>query len=93
MVIVLPERYASVFWSQSHATLHMSAYSTIDSGILGPIPTISYSWNNVPSYWLIGCFSGYSMETFQQIDGVYSQYFHIPKDACNRLFPGLGQSN
>jgi hypothetical protein len=39
-------------------------------------------------YWLIGCFSGYSMETFQQVDGVYSAY--PPADACNRLFPGLG---
>jgi hypothetical protein len=29
------------------------------------------------------------METFQQIDGVYSDYYDIPTDACNRLFPGL----
>jgi hypothetical protein len=76
------------FWGRSQATLHMSTYSTIDSGILGPIPTRGE--NDPERYWLIGCFSGYSMETFQQIDGAYSSYTDIPKDACNRLFPGLG---
>jgi hypothetical protein len=73
------------FWGRSQATLHMSTYSTIDIGILGPIPTRGE--NDAETYWLIGCFSGYSMETFQQVDGVYSDY--PPTDACNRLFPGL----
>jgi hypothetical protein len=66
----------------------MSTYSTIDSGILGPIP---YRGENAQEdYWLIGCFSGYSMKTFQQVDGVYSELYPPTSEACNRLFPGLG---
>jgi hypothetical protein len=76
------------FWGRSQATLHMSTYSEIDSGILGPIPTRGE--NASEPFWVIGCFSGYSMETFQQIDRVFSDYWDLPKDTCTRLFPGLG---
>jgi hypothetical protein len=78
--------YEPGFWGRSQATLHMG---TIESGILGPFVIPTRGENDPEINWLIGCFSG-SMDTFQQVDGVYSDYGDIPKDACNHLFPGLG---
>jgi hypothetical protein len=72
------------FWGQSQATLHMS---TIESGILGPFVIPTRGFNDPEKFWVIGCFSG-SMNTFQQVDGVYED--DPPPDACNHLFPGLG---
>jgi hypothetical protein len=72
------------FWGQSQATLHII---TIESGILGPFVIPTRGENDPETYWVIGCFSG-SMDTFQQVDGVYEDY--PPTDACNHLFPGLG---
>jgi hypothetical protein len=79
-------------WDQSQASLDMS---TIESGILGPFVIPTQDENNRGNYWLIGCFAGSSMDTFQQVDGVYNNnpgypdYGYIPTDACNHLFPGL----
>jgi hypothetical protein len=84
MVIAYNNDRSDGFWGQSHATLHMS---TIESGILGPFVIPNRGENAPELYWLIGCFYGSSMDTFQQVDGVYSDY--PPIDACNHLFPGL----
>jgi hypothetical protein len=85
MVIAINKDRSDGFWGRSQATLHMS---TIESGILGPFVVPTQGENAPEPYWLIGCFSRSSMETFQQVDGVYSSY--PPTDACNHLFPGLG---
>jgi hypothetical protein len=84
MVIVYDYDGTPGFWGQSQATLHMI---TIESGISGPFVIPTRGENDPEKYWLIGCFSG-SMDTFQQVDGVYEDY--LPTDACNHLFPGLG---
>jgi hypothetical protein len=75
------------YWDQSQATLEMH---TIESGILGPFVIPTHDENNPGEYWLIGCFAYSSMDTFQQVDGVYEWQRDIPTDACNHFFPGLG---
>jgi hypothetical protein len=79
--------YVNGFWDQSQATLDMH---TIESGILGPFVIPTHDENNPGNIWLIGCFADSSMDTFQQVDGVYFYYPNPPADACNHLFSGLG---